>query len=266
MRVIDHSPEPAKGSYFSKLQYRIQQISKYGLSWNSDQKSQEIVVDQLAKVLNNRFILIRNLLLSGFDFPIPIILVGPPGLFVIYPTAIKGIFRAKNEIWATMNSRKHKYEAANPNLITRTLEMVKSVEAHLIKLGYTMAQIQGVVLLTNPGTHVDSTRPPVRFVLADGIENYIAGLMQSHTNLSGDEVQSLVDLLTQSPPLPPPSPTSLMRAKAGTQSIAQVGTEKLTSSASKVRFKSRQWLFLGIFLIVDLLVLMVLIIFFLLSR
>jgi hypothetical protein len=269
MRVIDRTPVPARGNYFTKLQKRLQQVLDFGFSWEADQKAQEIIIAQLGRVLNNRFVLIRNVSFEGLDLPIPSILIGPPGLFLLYTSAQKGVFRAKNETWTVMNSRTRNYEPSKPNLINRTLLMSRAVEAHLTRRGYTLSQMQGVIFFTNPGTHVDAIRPVIRIVLMDGLDHYIAGLAQSHTYLTGEEVQTIVDLLTQ------PAHSTSPEVESETQPDASTATTASTQQPSalqreipkrvnkitrKIPFSKRQWILLGVFVVVDIIILIAFII------
>ena len=269
MRVIDRTPVPARGNYFNKLQNRLKQVMDFGFSWEADQKAQEIIITQLGKVLNNRFVLIRNVSFEGLDLPIPSILIGPPGLFVLYTSAQKGVFRAKNETWTVMNSRTRNYEPSKPNLINRTLLMSRAVEAHLERRGYNLSQIQGVIFFTNPGTHVDAIRPVIRIVLMDGLDHYIAGLAQSHTYLTGEEVQIIVDLLTQ----PAQSTSPEVDAETQPDASAAITTpphqpsplereipKRVNKITRKIPFSKRQWILLGVFVVVDIIILIALII------
>ncbi len=51
------------------------------------------------------------------------VLVGPTGIQVIYASALKGVYRAKNDTWSVMDNRSHRFKPAQPNLIARTLLM-----------------------------------------------------------------------------------------------------------------------------------------------
>jgi hypothetical protein len=262
MRVIDRTPAPPKGSYFNRLQHRIKQIMDYGFEWEADQKAQTVVIDALGKSLNNRFILLRNIPLEGLEIPIPSVLVGPPGLFVIYTSALKGIYRAKNETWAVLRGGEN-FQTARPNLITRVQLMTQAVEAYLTHRGHNPTQMQGVMIFTHPGTHVDAIRPAVRIVLIDGLEHYISGLVQSHSYLSNEEVQTIVDLLAHPPSTVPEHGEATAYPTATSRPISplQAGISKnVDSLARKLPFSSKQWILLGVITVMDILILLAFII------
>ncbi len=252
MRVIDCSPSQKEGNTFSSIITRVQEFLNFG-SGQSDARSQEFIISQMRVPLSNKYILLRNVLLKELDIPIPLVLIGPPGVFVMVSSGIKGVFRVKGETWATMHSRTRRFEPARPNLITRAMRMARAVEAFLTRIGEKKTEIHPVLLLSNPGIHVEVTRPAIRIVLVDGLEHFINSLNQTHPLLSNEDVQRAADALVQASTLPPPvkaeaasQPSQQAELQRASKMIPASISQGYVSLSNRVSLSRGQWIFLGI--------------------
>ena len=54
----------------------------------------DLFIQVLKNVLDNRFAVVNNALPSGLSEPLPLILVGPTGLWMVLVSPLKGLFRA----------------------------------------------------------------------------------------------------------------------------------------------------------------------------
>jgi len=151
MKIKDFSSIPYQGGQLS-IADRIQGVLKFGASWVDDMKSQEIVIRYLSRGLSDMYILFRNMPLPDFDVPIPMILVGPQGVTVIYNNTTKGIFRAEGDVWSQMVGRRGKFRAVKPNLIMRVDLIARAVEKLLNDLEYRDLSVEGILVLK--GTHI----------------------------------------------------------------------------------------------------------------
>ncbi len=193
MRVIDKSPyQTADG----KITFwnRIQGFFQYGSSWHREMEAQQEVVGQMARVLDNRFVLLRNVILPGTDVPIPLILAGPTGIWVLLVSGARGVFRAKGDSWLTMEGGR--FKSAKPNMLNRVGLMVRALDAHLRKDAVPIPEIRPALLFTNPGMHVDSVHPSARVVLSDAMDRFVASLVQDTGAVRTDVVQKVVQSLT----------------------------------------------------------------------
>ena len=273
MKVIDRSAKEADKSTFNKITGRIRKIMEFGLSWESDIEAQEVIITQLGKALSNKYILLRNVQLEGLEIPIPLILVGPPGVFVMYTSALKGVYRAKGETWSVMNNRTRKFDPARPNLITRILLMTRAVEAFLARRGHRLLEIQSVLLFSNPGTHVDAIRPAVRVVLMDGLERFISSLAQTRTFLAGEDIQSIIDAILQPPASSAPGAaggeTPVQVQERDAPSLPKAAPTKLTQSyvsfTNRFALSARQWILLAAIAVLEILLLVAFIVYMLLT-
>jgi hypothetical protein len=261
MKVIDLSPTPPQGNSLSALIFKTQNALGNIFGLKQEIKAQETLITQLGKTLNNRFTIIRNFKIDGLPLPIPLILIGPTGLYVIYTSALKGIFQAKNESWL-IASKANSYAPARPNLITRTSLMTKELETVLDKQSLNGPEIQGVLFFSNPGIHVDAQRPTVRIVLMDGVERFVTSLLQGELKYEKDEVQTLVTALTE--------PGGLEKKEAlPFEETGEVAPEtkpiepprepllgkNINAVSERFPLTTRQWVLLGIMGLVEIIIL-----------
>lgn len=233
-------------------------------------RAQEALIATLQRLLDNRYILLRNIDLEEAGVVIPLILVGPSGVRVIYPSTLKGVFRAREENWEQLDDRSQRFLLLQPNLLTRAQAMAQAVSAFLAKRGFQLPEAEGALYFSDPGIHVETVRPVVRVVLADALERYIASSSQSRALLDPETVQRIVNALAgdlaqakalyddrdifafrdQKPPRPEPE-VVIDRSEPG--------------FLKKVPFTSRQWLLLGVMTTVNILLLAALVVLVLMS-
>jgi len=195
MKVKDFSPIPYQGGQLSVAD-RIQGALKFGASWDSDMKSQEIIIRYLSPGLGDAFMLFRNMLLPDFDIPMPLILVGPHGVTLIYNNTTKGIFRAEGSVWSQMGATRGKYKKSKPNLILRVSMMALAIEKFLNSLGYADLSVDGILVLTNPGTHVETIQPDVRIILVDALSQLSNQLADVEPVLDRRKMRDLTEAMT----------------------------------------------------------------------
>jgi len=252
MKVIDNLEESGKTSPASPLDNVLSSL-KLGRDWDQDAQAQDWVVDSLAQVLDNNFVMLRNVTLEGLDVPIPLILVGPPGIQVIYASALRGVFRAKGDVWEQMDNDQQVFKPVLPNMISRAALMSRTVEDYL-KDDYPLILIEPVLVFYDPGTHVDTIRPDVRIILADGLERFAAGLLQSGSRLDRNTVQMLMDLFSQPSTDAEAAPVSERdvfsfkdeetEPKGPSLRDRLPSDEPIVSFLNKLPFTTRQWVLL----------------------
>jgi hypothetical protein len=234
--------------------------------FQQDTRAKEIIKNSFGKMLDNHYFLMCDATLEGLDVPIPFILVGPPGIWVIYPSDVKGVYRANESVWEELNNTTHKYRIARPNLLTRTSLMTKAVTSYLSVRGFKVSTTEAALYFADPGVHVDATRPIARIILADGLDRFTAGVAQVASTLEPQEVQKIVDALggeDQSPG----------EALATTEKLDEFSYRESTSKTSirpsrlgnvprgepafakRVPFSRRQWVLLGSMTLLNIIIL-----------
>jgi len=261
MKVFDYSPIPFEGGSLPLLA-RIRGTLKYGFAWISDMKSQEIVIGVIQKVLDKRYFLLRNVPLPNSDVTIPFILLGPPGMLILSNGALRGVYRATDENWEVLDKRSQRYKAAQPNLMTRTDRMVRKVEKFLTANRISV-DVEGVLVFTDPGLHVETSRPDVRLIMVDAIERFAIRLSQTPAKMPVEAVHTLYDSITTALESKEPEDkdvSNLQRPKIS-QSFDSGFSQALAPLQQRLNFNRRQWILLGGFVLFDICLLLVFLIF-----
>lgn len=196
MRIIDKTPYQSESGKINLLD-QLKATLKYGADWLEEINAQKTVIAHLENALDNSYTLLRNVTLAGLGATIPLILVGPSGIYVMYTTALQGMYRAKGDTWGTLVG--YKFKQASINLLIRTAQMGRAVQVYLERQGYiSLTPIESVLLATKPGLHVDSIRPIVRVVLSDALERFAASIAQAHVVFSAEAVHDILNRITNS--------------------------------------------------------------------
>ncbi len=204
MKIIDQTPFYNEKGEIS-LMDRAKAFMQFGKSWGDEMEAQKSVLLVLEKVLDKNYTLLRNVTPPGVDIPIPFILVGPTGIYVMYVTPLLGMFRAKGDQWGTISSNAFKPDKIN--LLTRTERMARTIQVYLQRQGYSdLNGVEAVLVCANSGIHVDSLRPIVRVVMRDALERFAVSIMQARVALSPDAVYDVVTRIVTPPALKEETP------------------------------------------------------------
>ncbi|MGE5221989.1 MAG: hypothetical protein ACM3PY_06105 [Omnitrophica WOR_2 bacterium] len=260
MKILDLAPAPQQEDFISKFSSQLQQI----LSPDTEKQAQDTLIRYMSRTLGGTFTLLRNFKLQGLDLTIPLVLIGPPGIYLIYATAIKGIFEAKNDVLSFMD-KSEKFEPARPNLIARTTLLANALETQLEEMGYGLVEVQPVLIFSSPGAHVNSIRPAVRVVQIDGMEHFTSGMLQGEAVLEREEAQKLVNSLTMPKPEIQVNEDDLRALAELAEKPAPAKPEKpanpllakqLQMLSKKVPLTSAQLIFLGVMAFMETIILM----------
>src|SRR5512142_1058764 len=191
MKVIDKTPLQNEKGEIGPLQ-RLQGTLEYGLSWYSEMEAQKSVVAQLDQVLEKGFTLIRNVTLGKSSIVEPLVLIGPPGIYVLYVTPVSGLYEAKGDEWNVV--RNGRSSAASSNLMSRAARLARALQVFLERQGIALpAPVEPVLIASSPAMHIDSLRPMVRIVLSDAVRQFAGSLLQAGPVLKPEMVYDLAD-------------------------------------------------------------------------
>jgi hypothetical protein len=192
MKIIDKTPFISENGEISALD-RAKATLKFGTAWYPEIQAQQQVLPVLSQTLDRNYTLLRNFTLPGLAASIPFILIGPPGLFVIYVTHLRGVFRAKGDQLGTISG--NTFKLVTPNLLNVTARMARAVQLYLKRQGYEDMSVEAVLLCADPGMHVDSQRPIVRVVMRDALERFLISLTQARVVMTPEEAARLTEKL-----------------------------------------------------------------------
>lgn len=242
-------------------------LARKNRAWTAQEtQSQSVFVQALQRSLDNHYFLLENLVLEGPDIPVPLLLIGPGGVWMIYASGEKGVFRARDDAWDRLDERRKNYQPVKPNLLTRAQMMAQAVETYLKRqMGFSHS-IEPVLFFSNPGVHVDFLRPTARIVQTDALERFISSLTAAQAILDQATVQQIVRILAGE--LAAVGEARQTGEIHDAYSMLEIPDEKpvkrrpiVTMDTSepdafrKVPFSKRQLLLLGVFILVDIAVL-----------
>jgi hypothetical protein len=264
MNIIDCSPAPTAQDSLSSAKNRITRIIEDTFSSTSTQKAVEKAAQACAKIFNSKYTLLKNVPVEGMEAPVPLILIGPPGIYILVVSGVKGVFRARDESWLELKGQIRQFQPARPNLVQRAVLIKQAVGDILTQNGFDQAEVNTLLVFTNPGVHVDTVRPAVRLILADGLEIYLNSLLQKTPVYGREDIRKITALFKdpheadRQPSIrdqfdfqeePEKKPARKMSLGAGLPAPDAVITKNLVSAASKVHMTTGQWVFIGFLLV-----------------
>lgn len=199
MKIIDKTPlHDEKGQL--GLVGQIQGTLKYGLSWTAELAAQKAVVAQFERIFDKGYVLIRNFTLPNSEIVIPIILLGPSGVYVIHITTVKGFFEAKGDQWNTVNNGVA--QPAAINLLLRVSRFARAVQVYLERINVDLkTPVEPILITIDAGAHIESMRPVARVVQSDAIKQFANSVLQARPVWRLDYAYSLADIIID--PAPP---------------------------------------------------------------
>lgn len=198
MRVIDKTPFQDQQGNISFVS-RIQGTLKYGMNWYAELEAQKQVIAQLDRLLDKGFVLIRNFNLPNSGIVIPMILLGPGSLSVIFATPVRGHFEAKGTEWNTVSNGVS--APAGRNLIDLLSKLTRAFQKYLqINNINIPMQAEPVLIASDPGANIESVRPAMRVVRSDAIKQFANTLNQSSPILRAEQILFAADLILEPQP------------------------------------------------------------------
>jgi hypothetical protein len=199
MKIIDKTPLHDENGQLS-IVGRVQGTLKYGLSWAAELEAQKSVIAQFQRILDKGYVLIRNFTLPNSEIVIPMILLGPGGVYVIHVTTVKGFFEAKGDQWNTVNNGVS--QPASINLLSRVSRFARAVQIYLERINVELkSPVEPILIMFDPGAHVESMRPVARVVQSDAVKQFAGSVLQARPVWRLDYAYSLGEIIVD-PVLP----------------------------------------------------------------
>jgi hypothetical protein len=191
MKIIDKTPLLDEKGELGIAQ-RLQGMLTFGLNWPNELQAQKAIINFFDRQLERGYTLIRNMTLGQSGITIPIILLGPAGIFVINVTHLRGRYEAKGASWNIQSGEG--YKPASINLIQVTARMARALQAFIERQGTKLPlSIEPVLIAADPGMHIESVGSSVRVMMIDGIKSFVAGLSTGHPVLSVEAVYEFTE-------------------------------------------------------------------------
>ena len=207
MKIIDKTPLLNAKGELGVIQ-RVQGMLKFGFSWPNELDAQKAIVTFFDRNLEKGYTLIRNMTLGASGIMVPLILLGPTGIYVIQVTYLRGRFEARGTAWNEASG--DGYKPASINLIQQTARMANAVKSFIERQGVKLpVSIEPVLIAGNPGLHIEPVKPAIRVMMIDGVKSFVSGLATGTPALRAEAVHEFTERIINPRP-----------AKKGTASSA----------------------------------------------
>lgn len=201
MKIIDQTPFFKEDGSLSLVD-RAKAFLEFGTGWIKIVEAERSVITVLARALDKNFTLLHNVTPPGLGIRIPLILVGPTGVYVLGINPFPGLFSARGDQWGIISGGTLKPE--KPNLMDRTERIARAIQLYLQGQGYTdLSGVEAVLLCSDPAANVDSVRPVIRVVMRDALERFAVSISQGRVVLRQETVPAIVERLVNPPPEEP---------------------------------------------------------------
>jgi hypothetical protein len=198
MKIIDKTPLLNEQGELGFSQ-RLQGMLKYGSGWPGELEAQKAIITFFDKQLEKGYTLIRNIPLGASGIVVPMILLGPAGIYVIHVTFLRGRYEARGASWNEASGES--YKPASVNLIQQTARMAKAVTAFIERQGVELpVDVEPLLIAANPGLHVESVRSAVRVIMIDGVKSFVAGLNSEPPVLRPEAVHEFTERIVNPRP------------------------------------------------------------------
>src|SRR5215207_69890 len=185
MKIIDKTPLLNEKGELGIVQ-RVQGMLQFGFNWPKELAAQKAIITFFDRNLEKGYTLIRNYTLGQSGIMVPIILLGPTGIYVIHITYLRGRYEVKGDAWNEASG--DGYKPAAVNLIQLTMRMAKALKAFIERQGVKVTiNIEPVLIAGDPGLHIESARPAIKVMMIDGIKSFVANLATGHPVFSNEQ-------------------------------------------------------------------------------
>jgi hypothetical protein len=198
MKIIDKTPLLNEKGELGMVQ-RVQGMFKFGFNWPTELEAQKAIITFFDRQLEKGYTLIRNRALGASGIVVPIILLGPTGIYVIHVTYLRGRYEARGNAWNEESG--DGYKPADINLIEHTSRMANAVKAFIERQGVKLpVPIEPVLISANPGLHIESVKPAIRVMMIDGIKSFVTGLSTGAHVLRAEAVHEFTERIVNPRP------------------------------------------------------------------
>jgi hypothetical protein len=212
MKIIDKTPLVNEKGELGLTQ-RIQGMLNYGFSWPRELETQKAIITYFDRQLQKGYTLIRNYTLGQSGITVPIILLGPTGIYVIQISYLRGRYEVKGDSWNEASGEGYKPAAVNQ--VQQTMRMAKAVRAFIERQGVKVpVDVEPVLIAGDPGLHIESVRPAIKVMMIDGIKSFVSNLVTGQPVLTTESLFEFTDRImnphfpkkAKAAPVLPPEP------------------------------------------------------------
>lgn len=199
MKIIDKTPLLNEKGELGLAQ-RVQGILQFGFNWPTELQAQRAIISYFDRQLEKGYTLIRNYTLGQSGIMVPIILLGPTGIYVIHITHLRGRYKVMGDTWNVEAGEG--FKPAPIDLIQQTMRMTNAVRAFIERQGVKVpVNIEPVLIAGDPGLHIESVRPAIKVMMIDGIKSFVSNVANGNPVLGYEQVFEFTERIIN--PRPP---------------------------------------------------------------
>jgi hypothetical protein len=184
MKVI-HRSEFRNAQGFISLGNMIRATTKRGSQWQRELAGEDRVADALGKLLDDRYTLIRNLVLPGDPYDLDMVLVGPAGVWEFEVLHFTGLVNTETG-WMTWDFTLGQVRPVPRELVQRTQDKAARLAQYLAEQSLPVEVNQATILSTLKAPR-DFAVPGLQVVFVEEMPGFI---------------QTAMDLLKPAAPVP----------------------------------------------------------------
>lgn len=204
MKIIDKTPLLDEKGELGIVQ-RVQGMLQFGFSWPKELAAQKAIITFFDRNLEKGYTLIRNYSLGQSGIMVPIILLGPTGIYVIHISYLRGRYKVIGDTWNVEAGEG--FKPAPVNVIERTMRMAKAVRAFIERQGVKVpVNVEPILIAGDPGLHIETQRPAIKVMMIDGIKSFVSTLVTGRPVLSTENVYEFTERIIN--PRPPRKETA----------------------------------------------------------
>jgi hypothetical protein len=233
MKIIDKTPLLNEKGELGIVQ-RMQGMLKYGFGWPTELEAQKAIITFFDRQLEKGYTLIRNMTLGASGITVPLILLGPAGIYVIHVSYLRGRYEARANTWNEASG--DGYKPASVNLVGQTARMARAVKAFIERQGVKVpVEVEPVLIAGNPGLHIESVRPAIKVIMIDGVKSFVSNLATARPVLTIEAVHEFTERLIN----PRPTKRQTAARTAAQSAIAQSATADIKTQPPQKKEVSR---------------------------
>jgi len=190
LQIIDHI-HPGGDAGTVPFHQRLRTLFQYGRAWYQANQLQPAVLAALVPVVDEPAVLHCNLPLPPLQAPLPMVLIAPPGIQIIYPSNLSGFHEIKSGHWLTISRRTKQYATARKHPLKVIRGYQRALQASLQAANLPAPMLKPLVVLTHPGIHVEGQSNLAGIQRLEHLAAFFSGQATAPTQLPPQDLRKV---------------------------------------------------------------------------
>ena len=175
---------------YSKHEFR--KAMEKSRDYRLGREGEEWVVDRTRVMLDSRWTVFRNLTLPNRNADCDLVLIGPPGIYVLEVKAYRGNIRVQDGVWEEQTRGKWRSMSKNPQAQATGSAVGLS---DWIKRHGVVQYVDKALVLTEPQPSTNFTTSKVPVWLHYDVDQQLTALNHKAPSLSDEELERIVEIV-----------------------------------------------------------------------